>query len=407
MKVGVYIGQHRPEMGGVYIFERELLKALVNIAGKSRHDFVVVSWDKEPPEEIAAIGRIQFLSLANSVRGRLMSFLKYVASRHAVVKNMVTRKAERFVLNELLSDNIDILWLIANECPVLDLPYIATVFDLQHRVRPYFPEVSAEDLWSRRERYYTTKLRRASFVITGTEEGKKEVEFFYQVPPERVKVLPFPKTGTSLSAVPPRNDEEILKKYNLPNDYLFYPAQFWPHKNHMGLLMALKLLKDKHRIIVPVVFVGSDKGNLRFIKNAVNELNLTEQVYFLGFIPRDELIVLYRNALALAFLTFFGPDNLPPLEAFELGCPVIASNVSGSEEQLGDAALLVDPKDEQQIALAIKSLYDTPALRQRFIKHGHMRASQWTGADYIKGVLAILDEFEAIRRCWSSKERHG
>jgi glycosyltransferase involved in cell wall biosynthesis len=112
------------------------------------------------------------------------------------------------------------------------------------------------------------------------------------------------------------------------------------------------------------------------------------------------MISLYQNAFALTYMTFFGPDNLPPLEAFALGCPVIASKVSGAEEQLGDAALLVDPKNPEQIADAIFKLYNSPDLRKILIDRGSKRAQKWTGHDYVRNIFSILDEFEAIRRCW-------
>ena len=89
---------------------------------------------------------------------------------------------------------------------------------------------------------------------------------------------------------------------------------------------------------------------------------------------QNELIALYKDAFALIFLSFFGPDNLPPLEAFGLGCPVIASNVSGSQEQLSDYAILVDPHNENQVAHAIKTLYEKPEIRKDLIKRGYERA---------------------------------
>jgi len=148
--------------------------------------------------------------------------------------------------------------------------------------------------------------------------------------------------------------------------------------------------------------VGSDKGNVNHVKRWVNELGLEKQVRFLGFVPQEDLISLYRNAFALTYLTFFGPENLPPLEAFALSCPVVASDVSGAREQLGDAALLVDPANPAACAQAIKSLHDDPALRDVLIERGLERASRWTGRDFVRGVFSIFDEFEAIRRCWGS-----
>ena len=77
---------------------------------------------------------------------------------------------------------------------------------------------------------------------------------------------------------------------------------------------------------------------------------MQKQIKILGFVKREELIALYENAMALVYATYFGPENLPPLEAFALGCPVIASSVPGSEEQIGDCALLFDPSDHSKLA---------------------------------------------------------
>jgi glycosyltransferase involved in cell wall biosynthesis len=100
-------------------------------------------------------------------------------------------------------------------------------------------------------------------------------------------------------------------------------------------------------------------------------------------------------------MTFFGPDNLPPLEAFAFGCPVIASNVSGASEQLGDAALLVDPRDPDGIAKSILSLYQDPKLRLTLIQRGRERSQRWTAQDFVRGIFKLLDEFEPFRRCWA------
>ena len=91
---------------------------------------------------------------------------------------------------------------------------------------------------------------------------------------------------------------------------------------------------------------------------------------------------------------------MPHLCNITLGCPVIASNVSGAEEQLGEAALLVDPSNPEQIADAILHLYNSPDLRNTLIERGSNRATEWTGSHFVREIFLILDEFEAIRRCW-------
>lgn len=408
MKVGIFIGE-LPESGGVYTFESEIIRSLVNFGAESGHTFILLSWNKTPPSEIPSVQHIQFISLYPTFKERVRSKLYRIRInllkklRNSNINFTVEDWYKEVFVSSIVRSEIDITWSFTPGCLTMDIPYITTVLDLQHRLQPYFPEVSTEGQWNKREQLYATNLRRAAFIITGTEVGKTEIERFYQVPAERIKILPFPTPQFALHALQ-SNEKQILAKYNIPENYLFYPAQFWPHKNHVNLLLAVKWLRDKHNLIFPLVLVGSNKGNQPYIKQLVTEFNLSEQVYFLGFVSQEDLISLYRNAFILTFVTFFGPDNLPPLEAFALGCPVVASEVSGAKEQLGDAALLVEPKNPEQIALAIKSLWDNRILRQTLVERGLARASKWTGQDYVKGVFAILDEFETIRCCWSNSE---
>src|SRR5207247_11243486 len=133
------------------------------------------------------------------------------------------------------------------------------------------------------------------------------------------------------------------------------------------------------------VFVGPDKGNEGHVRRETDRLGLADAVHFLGFVPRADLVALYRSALALTYVTFFGPENLPPLEAFALGCPVVASAVDGSEEQLGDAAFLVPPADHVALATSILQLRDDATVRSTLIERGRARAGRFTKREYIQG----------------------
>lgn len=397
MKVGVYLSDRDPVVGGGYTIENDIFQCLLDIAKESHHHFIIFS--NQGTDILANHSKpsnLEFVQYHRSFSDKLVSILSTEQPRFYKLLKQFNR------LESLVSNTgVEIIWFVGQNFIPIDLPYITVIWDLQHRLQPWFPEVSANGEWLARERIFNYMLQRSTVIIAGNELGKKEIERFYQVPSERIKLLPHPTPKFVLDA-PPDRDKKILTKYNIPENYLFYPAQFWTHKNHAGLLLAVKFLRDNYDLIFPVVFVGSDQGNLQYIKQLTVKLDLSKQVHFLGFVSQEDLINLYRNAFALTYLTFFGPENLPPLEAFALGCPVVASKVSGSEEQLGDAALLVDPKDEKQIALAIKSLYEDSEFRNTLIQRGLARTSKWTGYDYIRGLFSILDELEPFIRCWSA-----
>ena len=401
MRVGVYLGDITPVFGGGFTFQDEIFQALLRV--ESKHAFVIFAHLKDRQLKEALTNNVQFVSLERNDWERQLSTFNRIKARAMdkvpIMRDWFGSPYQIWLKKTLANHSIEFMWFVVPEYNEVDIPFVFTVWDLQHRLQPWFPEVSADGRWLSRERLYSTAIQRASAVIVGAEAGKDEIVHSYRIPPERVRLIPHPTPRFALTASQ-TDGKEVLGKYNIPEGYLFYPSQFWPHKNHVGLLMATKLLKEKYDLFLPVVFVGSDMGNLHHVRKMVEELGLSSQVHFLGFVSREDLVGLYRNALALVYLTFFGPENLPPLEAFGLGCPVIASKVSGAEEQLGDAALLVDPKDEEQIAVAIKTLIDDDSLRDSLVSRGMARARKWTAEDFVQSVLSIIDEFEPFRRCW-------
>ena len=299
----------------------------------------------------------------------------------------------------ILEEKIDLMFYLSPwENFFLDIPYFSMVWDLQHRLQPYFPEVSAQGEWEKREKYYKNNLLKASRIIIGNEAGRNEIVQFYNIPQKRIALLPHPTPAFALKNADTKHT--LPANFNPQNPYLFYPAQFWAHKNHVALLEALHILKQEHHLTFDLALVGSDKGNKNFIYQKVKALDLESQVHFLGFVSTEELIALYQNAFALTYITYFGPENLPPLEAFALGCTVVASKVSGAEEQLGNAAILVSPTSPQNIAEGIANLAKDSHLRLELIQKGKKIAQERAGSEFAKQFFKVLDEFAPYRNTW-------
>jgi len=405
MRVGLYLHNYVPTSGGGYTFQREIFKAISKLSHQSVHEFFLIT---HPQESIQrdSLDSIEIILveqpssyLEQSVSLKKTSWFK---SKQKQIDQSPHRSQDVISAFDytVWKHNIEFVWFLTPAYELTNVPYIATVWDLQHRLQPWFPEVGNLLEWNGRESYISTYLRRAAYIIAPNEAGKKEVHLFYQIPEDRVICLPHP--APELVSVTEKDEQDILGKYGLQPGFLFYPAQYWAHKNHAGLLYALKMLKEIYCLTLPVVFVGSDKGNIVYIKNLAVELNVQSQVHFLGFVTDSEMTVFYKNALALVYVSFFGPENLPPLEAFSLGCPVIASCVNGASEQFGEAALLVTPASTNEIALAIKSLLDDQQLRQTLITRGFEQIKNASSDDYVKRVFTLLDEFSMIRRTWGN-----
>ena len=397
MKVGVFAPSLQPDIGGGFSFEQDLLQAFLACRKESRHEFVVLGWRKAPPKLIADAGVPYFRLTGTLGCGKLARLARASSNAWGRFKNrgQASPEPSRFERQT----GVEMIWSLAPTCPGFDVPYMVPVWDLQHRLQPCFPEISRLGVWEKRDRHFDRVLSRATYVISGTEAGKREIELFYRIPAERIRILRHPTPAFALAA-PQTDDDGVLRQYGIKPGYLFYPAQFWSHKNHSNLLLALKTLRDTHHVCLPLVLVGSDQGNLGYVRRLAGSLGVGEQVRFLGHVPTQELVSLYRGAFALTYVSWFGPENLPPLEAMALGVPVIAAKVPGAEEQLTDAALLVSPGHASEIAAAIMRLSDDSKLCAQLIERGRQRARQFTGKDFVRGVFAILDEFEAIRRCW-------
>ena len=397
MRVAVGIGEHAPEIGGGHTFVAGVVDALLALAKQSPHQFTVLC---EPEQAAQLAGRcasagVQCRTLPGSpLLGKAISALRLytpLGGRFIHWPVRVERAAR--------SAGAQMIWFVCGGVPAapLDLPYVATVWDLQHRTHPWFPEVSAMGQWYMREVKHANFLRRAARVIAGTKVGAGQLELIYGIPAERIVILPHP---TPVLGAEPIAGSSAMVARLAGSRFFFYPAQFWPHKNHVNLLHAMKLLGDRDSAAPGLVLTGADQGNLKHVKAVAQQLGLQDRVHFPGFVGAGDLAWLYRNALALAYASFSGPENLPPLEAFSLGCPVAMADYPGAREQAGDAAIFFDPAEPAQIADALGQIAGQAGLRESLVERGRARAARWTAQDYVKGVFAMLDNFEKIRRCW-------
>lgn len=417
MKVGVFLGDWLPASGGAFIFQKTLIDALNR--AKLDHEFIFFHNGHENEKyelSLPIIGLKQqnlFTQLErkiNILSYRIFNYLPKFTKKffYRYLFNLIPKPpTNTSLLDQAAKDfSLDFIWFISIGYQKVNIPFIYTVWDLQHRKQPWFPEVSTTGWeWDKRDLHFRNALSRASKIITGTNAGKDEIVRAYGVDENNVIVIPLPAPEFS-NEVKASSNVDIKRKYGLRSHYLLYPAQLWPHKNHINVLYALDHLKKEHSIDIDMVFVGSDKGNENYIRRTIKRLSLENSVHLLGFVSHEDLVALYMNAFALLFASYFGPDNLPPLEAFALECPVIASKVSGAEEQLGNGALFFNPINYLEMANSIKALFDEPDLRNTLTKNGLERLKLCNADDYIKKICHIFDSFEHVVRCWEKDYKH-
>ena len=397
MRVGIYLGDSEPTGGGGFTFVSTVLDAFLESASRSPHTYTIFGKPSHVRQIAARAASVGVRAVGMRQEGfvrRISTFARHYFPAYALLGSysLLERIARRH--------DIQFMWFVSGDAfDSLDIPYMATVLDIQHRTHPWFPEVSSRGRWDYRDVSFGRFLRRASRIITGTEVGRTQLGSYYQIPPERISILPHPVPRVASEGHTEATVDARVARLT-GKTFLLYPAQFWAHKNHATLVAALKILREQLKQDIDLVLTGSDQGIADFISRLVSRLGLSPHVHFLGFVSVQELAFLYRHALALAYVSWSGPENLPPLEAFSLGCPVINADFVGAREQLGAAALYVDPKDPRSIANAARDLLRDSEKRARLVELGKARSESWTASDYVAGVLGILDEFSPIRECW-------
>ena len=398
MRIAVHLPELSAAAAGGFTFQDDLVAALRDMEGTHGHSFVLIS--ANAPADWSSFDRSVF-SFAKGPSERRVRLRRACSALWPGADLLQRGLGIATALDARLRGlDVDLVWFATPYHCETDLPYIFTMWDLQHRLQPWFPEVSTRGRWEYREHWYSRAIQRASLIITPNSAGEAELQRAYGLPVERIVKLAHPTPAFALAAADTSRANDVSAKFGLTVPFLFYPAQFWPHKNHTILLQALATLKSERGLTPQLVLAGPDRGNLAYVRDRAQALGVGDQLRFVGFVEREDLIALYRSAAALVYVSYFGPENLPPLEAFALGCPVIAARVSGAEQQLGAAARLVDPTDASEIANAIEAIIVDASLRAELVERGRQRARGWTAQDYVRGLLREVQRFDAIRNCW-------
>lgn len=290
----------------------------------------------------------------------------------------------RSVLGKIILENRIHLLIVGQQgtfIPPVFCKKIQPVHDLMHRFEPDFPEIMST--YHEREALFSSNARHTDVVLVDSQLGKKQYrECYYNKKKTnpQIEVLPFVASGIK------RKQEEYIET---PSKFLFYPAQFWEHKNHINLLLAINLLK-KNIPDIHLILVGSEKNSLKKIKKIIQDHSLENHVSIAGFVSDGQIVYLYRHAVAMVMTTYFGPTNIPPLEAMALGCPVIVSNKYAMHEQVGEAGILCDPDSPEDIARCILEVWNDSEVRKKMIQKGYGQSKKWKAVDFKKRFIEIV-----------------
>lgn len=280
-------------------------------------------------------------------------------------------------------------------CPLLTLeplnppcPSAISIPDLQHE---FFPRFFSEEVLNWRRRTYRTSADRAACVFTISEYSKVTFIEKLGLAPEKVFVTHLDVDEVFHRPPDPQQLAQVREKLCLPDQYLFYPANFWPHKNHETLFHAFADARQKLGRL-SLVLSGAQDDRLGVLNALVRDLGIDPVVRYIGYAPKEDLPYVYRGARALVFPSLFEGFGIPIAEAFCCDCPVICSDTTSCPEIAGDGALLVNPADPRAISAAIQELEQDDSLRTRLMETGRKRADHFRRGRLAEVTLERLME---------------
>ena len=349
----------------------------------------------------------QKLSKLDSFKFRIGSWLKRILNKFFLQVELVHPKihsdfseSEKISMENLIDHNsVDLVvypfWF---DYPTTDRPFIIFYWDAAHRYLSFMPDIGPRNEMHV-ERVFIPALQKAFKIIVPNNAAIIELESLYKVgiAGSRYSVIPF---SFSQNTNPDSEFElSVLGQLGVPESFLFMPAGFWPHKNHRVLIDAVRILNQRG-FRLNVVMTGPDRGNYNYIENLIKKFDLKEQFSYLGFVDREKLLTLYRNASAMVFASIVGPNNYPPIEAASLGCPVILSDLPGHREQMGESALYFDKFSPNDLADQIQLLTENDVLRGELIQKGKKLAKGLDPYKYFEQLETVFDEFKKYRLLW-------
>jgi glycosyltransferase involved in cell wall biosynthesis len=254
------------------------------------------------------------------------------------------------------------------------LPTIYQPYDLQHLHLPDFftPFVRR---W-RAERYGPLS-QAARAVVVMSSWVKEDVVRQLGVEPAKVRVIPWAPVTEEYPKPLESDLAQARRRFSLPEEFAIYPAQTFPHKNHLALLDAIDIAR-RRGVMVHVVCPGRQNDHHRRIAQHARRLGVQDHVSFVGYVTPLELQCLYCLASFLVFPSLFEGGGMPIFEAWAAKLAVACSDVTCLPKQVGDAAILFDAHDPASIADAMIRLWCDGTLRVELARRGVDRVSRFS-----------------------------
>lgn len=280
----------------------------------------------------------------------------------------------------------DVIHFAYQNYVVCAVPTVYTPHDLQHL---HYPQFFKPVEIAYRETVQPTGCHFAQAITATSNWIKNDIVRQYGVCQDKISVIPVAPVTATFAEPTEQQCQDVLRKYQLEMGYAYYPAVTWPHKNHLRLLQCIAWLRDTRGLKISLVCSGEKTEHFAKVASLIEDLNLTDQVTFLDRVPAEDVRPLYRCARFVVVPTLHEAASFPIFEAWEEGVPVVCSNVTSLPEQAGNAGVIFDPFDIEQMGQKIAMIHQDEKLRQRLMARGRRRLQKFSWQQTAQSYRAL------------------
>jgi alpha-1,3-rhamnosyl/mannosyltransferase len=240
------------------------------------------------------------------------------------------------------------------------------------------------------DKYVPLSLKKTSNVVTISEFSKGEISKYYGFPAKQISVVTpaidhdifYPRSKSSI--------EKVKKKYRINGDYILSVCTIEPRKNLAGTLNAYKNLPAEIKKKYSLVLAGGKGWLDDELNKMIEDLASNHNVIRTGYVPDEELPILYSGASVFVFPSFYEGFGMPPLEAMACGVPVITSNNSSLPEVVGNAGIMVRAEDTARLTKEIERVLSDNNYAQSLRAKGLVRAQGFSWHKSAHELLKLL-----------------
>jgi glycosyltransferase involved in cell wall biosynthesis len=377
MHIGIDAHAIGARQGGNETYIRSLIKSLAEIDGENRYTIYLAN-----------------AHAADQWRDRFANQYKNFSVRLLPPPTPLVR-VPVFLAYELFRRPVDVLHVQYTAPPFCRVPVVATVHDLAFE---HMPETFTRRGSFQLKLTVRRTAKKAARIATVSEYSRQDLLSTYKLPPEKV-VVTYNGIESHFTPRPasPNEAEEIRARFGVERDFLLAVGSLQPRKNLVRLIRAYaKLRGEREDFTHQLVIVGRRLWLAHEIFDEVKRQRWADDVILTGYVADEDLPALYRVASAFVYPSLFEGFGLPPLEAMACGTPVVTSGVSSLPEVTSDAALLIDPNDEQALASALIEILNNERLRAELREKGIAQAGKFTWRDAAEKTLKLYQEAYAI-----------